>query len=103
MNQTAEAISTAAVPVWEKYLLSPAEASALTGLSEPFLRYAGNMTKAGEYDLPCCWIGSHLKINRLELIEWLKDKSDGHRDFKTAFLVKQTKKAVRRGRPRKIR
>ncbi|WP_196592450.1 helix-turn-helix domain-containing protein [Pectinatus frisingensis] len=95
---------TGSVPIWKKYLLSPDEASELTGLSTAFIRYAGQMTKAGEYDLPCVWIGNHLKINRLLLEKWLEDKTDGHRDFKTAFIIKQIKEAIpHRGRPRKVR
>lgn len=93
-----------AVPIWKKYLLTPEETSELTGLSAAFIRYAGQMTRNGDYDLPCVWVGNHLKINRLMLEEWLQDKTDGHRDFKTAFIIKSIEENVpHRGRPRKIR
>ena len=95
------------IPVWEKYSLSPEEASKLFSMPAEFFRLAGQLTKNGAYDLPCFWIGSHLKINRLMMIEWLKDKSDGREDFKTALLKKRIEEFKnglhQRGRKRKIR
>lgn len=95
------------IPVWEKYAISPEEASKLFSISADFLRLAGQLTKEGGYDLPCFWIGSHLKINRLMMINWLNDKSDGREDFKTALLKKRVEEFKnglnQRGRKRKAR
>ena len=95
------------IPVWEKYAISPEEASKLFSISADFLRLAGQLTKEGGYDLPCFWIGSHLKINRMKMIEWLNDKSDGREDFKTSLLKKRVEELKnglnKRGRKRKIR
>lgn len=95
------------IPVWQKYAITPEEASMLFSLPAEFFRLAGQLTKSGAYDLPCFWIGSHLKINRLMMIEWLKDKSDGREDFKTALLKKRIEELKsglhQRGRKRRIR
>ena len=49
----------------------------------------------------------HLKINRMKMIEWLNDKSDGREDFKTSLLKKRVEELKnglnKRGRKRKIR
>lgn len=95
---------TASVPIWKKYFLTPDEAAEYTGITAAFFRYAGNLSKTGDYDLPCVWIGTHLKINRIMLENWLADKTDGRMDFKTAFLVKTVEeKQARKGRPRRVR
>ena len=92
------------IPVWQKILLTPDEATELFGLSAQFFRVAGALTKNGQYDLPCCWMGSHLKINRPKLEKWLEDKSDGITDFKTSYLLEKIKENTpRRGRKRKER
>lgn len=96
------------IPIWEKYAISPEEASKLFSLPAEFFRLAGQLTKAGGYDLPCFWIGSHLKINRLMMINWLNDKSDGREDFKTTLLKKRVEEFKnglhqQRGRKRKMR
>lgn len=98
------------IPIWEKYVLSPEEASRLFSLPAEFFRLAGALTKAGAYDLPCFWVGSHLKINRLKTIEWINDKCyTGREDFKTSLIkqrVEEYKKELcthRRGRKRKAR
>ena len=95
------------IPVWEKYALSPEEASRLFSLSAAFFRAAGQLTKSGYLDLPCFWIGNHLKINRLMMIEWLNDKSDGREDFKLSLLKKRVEEIEnglhQRGRKRKAR
>ena len=74
---------------------------------QEFFRLAGQLTKEGGYDLPCFWIGSHLKINRLMMINWINDRSDGREDFKTALLKKRIEEFKnglhQRGRKRKIR
>ncbi len=97
-----EAAVPAAVPIWQKYLLTPDEAAALSGLSPSFIRHAGLRAKNDGYNFPCCWIGMHMKVNRILFEKWLIDKTDGHRDFKTEWLIKETDKP-RRGRPRKVR
>nr|DAO85086.1 MAG TPA: excisionase [Caudoviricetes sp.]DAY72285.1 MAG TPA: excisionase [Caudoviricetes sp.] len=92
------------IPIWRKILLTPDEATELFGLPAQFFRVAGTLTKRGQYDLPCCWIGSHLKINRPKLEKWLEDKSDGITDFKTSHLLEKIKENTpRRGRKRKER
>lgn len=95
------------IPIWRKILLTPDEATELFGLPAQFFRVAGTLTKRGQYDLPCCWIGSHLKINRPKLEKWLEDKSDGITDFKTSLLKKRVEELKnglnKRGRKRKIR
>lgn len=92
------------IPIWRKILLTPDEATELFGLSAQFFRVAGALTKNGQYDLPCCWIGSHLKINRPKLEKWLEDKSDGITDFKTSYLLEKIKENTPcRGRKRKER
>jgi len=92
------------IPIWRKILLTPDEANELFGLPAQFFRVAGTLTKRGQYDLPCCWIGSHLKINRPKLEKWLEDKSDGITDFKTSHLLEKIKENTpRRGRKRKER
>ena len=92
------------IPIWRKILLTPDEATELFGLPAQFFRVAGALTKNGQYDLPCCWIGSHLKINRPKLEKWLEDKSDGITDFKTSYLLGKLENGInKRGRKRKIR
>lgn len=95
------------IPVWQKYVITPEEASSLFALPAEFFRLAGHLTKEGIYDLPCFWIGSHLKINRMKMIEWLNSKSDGREDFKTSLLKKRVEELKnglnKRGRKRKIR
>ncbi len=97
-------ISTDSVPIWQKYLLSPAETAELSGLPIEFVRSAGNMARTGQYDFPCIWIGNRLKINRLLFEKWLQDKTDGRHDFKTEFIQQNIESyGPKKGRPRKIR
>lgn len=92
------------VPIWRKYFLTPEETAKYTGIPVTFFRCAGNLAKSGEYDLPCVWVGNHLKINRIMLENWLADKTNGRMDFKTTFLIKTIEeKQIHRGRPRRVR
>lgn len=93
------------IPIWEKYLLTPEEASELVGLPASFFRMAGQLTRDRKYDLPCSWNGERLKINRVLLQKWLDSKSDGRTNFKMSFILKdiENRNSQQRGRPRKAR
>ena len=94
------------VPLWKKYTLTPAEASALSGLPVNLIRFYGKLARDNSnFDFPCSWAGSHLKINRIGLERWLLERADGHFDFTEKYILEQINKAttVKRGRPRKVR
>ena len=94
-----------AVPITKKYLLTPDEASELSGLSANLLRFYGRLAKESNFDFPCSWAGSHLKINRIGLERWLLERADGHFDFTEKYILEQMQQATtaKRGRPRKVR
>lgn len=95
-----------AVPITKKYLLSPDEASALSGLPANLLRFYGKLAKEDNgFSFPCSWAGAHLKINRIGLERWLLERADGHFDFTEKYILKKMQQATttKRGRPRKVR
>lgn len=95
-----------AVPITKKYLLTPDEASALSGLPANILRFYGKLAKEdNNFSFPCSWAGSHLKINRIGLERWLLERADGQYDFTEKYALKLIEQATtaKRGRPRKVR
>lgn len=94
-----------AVPITMKYLLTPDEASALSGLPANLLRFYGKLAKDdNNFSFPCSWAGTHMKINRIGLERWLLERADGHFDFTEKYILEQMQATTaKRGRPRKVR
>lgn len=94
------------VPLWKKYTLTPAEASALSGLPVNLIRFYGKLARDNSnFDFPCSWAGVNLKINRQGLERWLLERADGQYDFTEKYALKLIEQATtaKRGRPRKVR
>ena len=93
------------IPIWCKESISPEECNLLTGLGVRQIRALGYLAKMGRGDFPCFWNGSHMKISRNLLSNWLDEMAQGHYDLQNKlaerFVVNAEKQKI--GRPRKVR
>ena len=74
------------VPIWHKEVLTPEECNLLTGLGVRQIRALGYLAKMGRGDFPCFWNGSHMKISRNLLSNWLDEMAQGHYDLQNNMI-----------------
>ncbi len=93
------------VPIWHKEVLTPEECNLLTGLGVRQIRALGYLAKMGRGDFPCFWNGSHMKISRNLLSNWLDEMAQGHYDLQNKLAERLVVNAEKQkiGRPRKVR
>ena len=93
------------VPIWYKEVLTPEECNLLTGLGVRQIRALGYLAKMGRGDFPCFWNGSHMKISRNLLSNWLDEMAQGHYDLQNKLAERLVVNAEKQkiGRPRKVR
>ena len=93
------------IPIWCKESISPEECNLLTGLGVRQIRALGYLAKMGRGDFPCFWNGSHMKISRNLLSNWLDEMAQGHYDLQNKLAERLVANAEKQkiGRPRKVR
>ena len=93
------------IPIWCKESISPEECNLLTGLGVRQIRALGYLAKMGRGDFPCFWNGSHMKISRNLLSNWLDEMAQGHYDLQNKLAERLVVNAEKQkiGRPRKVR
>ena len=93
------------VPIWHKEVLTPEECNLLTGIGVRQIRALGYLAKMGRGDFPCFWNGSHMKISRNLLSNWLDEMAQGHYDLQNKLAERLVVNAEKQkiGRPRKVR